>query len=282
MMDPQLLLDLPSAAWHGVDFGTCWALPQCPSPAWGQGSDGQGRTAVSHLPLECPCPAVWSSCAIPSGCWRHCCRDVRGVRLCSAVLFSITGSEFLMNSAFHLLLVVLFLHFRVPDAPSKCNEGGASLVLWEAEMLRALFPADCALGSSSPLIPLETFLLTFPTVKCKALLSLQYKSALSVGFPFSPEERWMLRYVCIGRILSKLGQKKLITIGNLIFFELKSPKEKPTSKALCFLLFCFFNKGYVLAVFQWSLVSATFFDTDLCESSCQTEGNDKISKLRQR
>lgn len=52
MMDPQLLLDLPSAAWHGVDFGTCWALPQCPSPAWGQGSDGQGRTAVSHLPLE--------------------------------------------------------------------------------------------------------------------------------------------------------------------------------------------------------------------------------------
>lgn len=77
-------------------------------------------------------------------------------------------------------------------------------------------------------------------------------------------------------------KKKLITIGNLIFCKLKSPKEKSASKALCFLLFCFFNKGYVLAVFQWSLVSAPFFDTDLCESSCQTEGNDKIYELRQR
>lgn len=77
-------------------------------------------------------------------------------------------------------------------------------------------------------------------------------------------------------------KKKLITIGNLIFCKLKSPKEKPTSKALCFLLFCFFNKGYVLAVFQWSPISAAFFDTDLCESSCQTEGNDKIYELRQR
>lgn len=77
-------------------------------------------------------------------------------------------------------------------------------------------------------------------------------------------------------------KKKLITIGNLIFCKLKSPEEKPTSKALCFLLFCFFNKGYVLAVFHWSLVSATFFDTHLCESGCQTEGNDKIYELRQR
>lgn len=61
--------------------------------------------------------------------------------LCSAVLSSIAdaGSKFLMNSASHLLLVVLFLHFRVPGAPSKCNEGGASLVLWEAEMLRTLW-----------------------------------------------------------------------------------------------------------------------------------------------
>lgn len=61
--------------------------------------------------------------------------------LCSAVLFSITdtGSEFLMNSAFHLPVVVLFLHFRVPDASAKCNEGGASLVLWEVEMLRCSY-----------------------------------------------------------------------------------------------------------------------------------------------
>lgn len=61
--------------------------------------------------------------------------------LCSTILSSITGTgrEFLMNSAFHLLLVVLFLHFRVPDAPSECNEGGASLVLWEVEMLRCSY-----------------------------------------------------------------------------------------------------------------------------------------------
>lgn len=103
---------------------------------------------------------------VPDPEWHHC-RDIeRRVWLCSAVLFSITdaGSEFLMNSAFHLLLVVLFLHFRVPDAPSKCNEGGASLVLWEVEVLRTLLPVGSALGSSSPLIPMETFLLPFPTV----------------------------------------------------------------------------------------------------------------------
>lgn len=64
-------------------------------------------------------------------------------------------------------------------------------------------------------------------------------------------------------------KKKLITVSNLIFCKLKSPKEKPTSKALRFSPPPFFvNKGYILAVFQWSRVSATFFDTDLCESSC--------------
>lgn len=134
---------LPSAAWHGVDIGTstCWALPLCPSPAWRQGSDGKERTIVSHLPW-CPhaqlCGVsvqypVWVLEALLQGHERSV-----AAWLCSAVLFSITdtGNEFLMNSAFHLLLVVLFLHFRVPDSPSKCNEGGASLVLWEVGMLR--------------------------------------------------------------------------------------------------------------------------------------------------
>lgn len=93
-----------------------------------------------------------------------------------------------------------------------------------------------------------------------------------MGFSFSPEERWMLGYVCARLCFLQIGtkkKKKLITVSNLIFCKLKSPKEKPTSKALRFSPPPFFvNKGYILAVFQWSRVSATFFDTDLCESSC--------------
>lgn len=137
---------LPSAARHGVDTcgtSTCWALPCCPSPAWRQGSDGEGEDSCLSICLGClraqlcgvsvPYPVRVLRASLQG-------RERRAAaRLCSALLLSIStgsGNEFLMNSAFHLLLVVLFLHFRAPDAPSKRNEGGASLVLWEAEMLR--------------------------------------------------------------------------------------------------------------------------------------------------
>lgn len=147
-MNPHVLLDVPATSsmarcghWHLYLLGSALVPQTCMGTRQGWG--GENRCLPSAFGVSVPSCVVFL-CRTQCGCLEVSLqrRERRAAGwLCSAVLSSIAdaGSKFLMNSASHLLLVVLFLHFRVPGAPSKCNEGGASLVLWEAEMLRMLW-----------------------------------------------------------------------------------------------------------------------------------------------
>lgn len=70
-------------------------------------------------------------------------------------------------------------------------------------------------------------LIIFATQKC---------NIPSMGFSFQSGRKISVE-ICARQTASipkKSGTPKLITIGNLIYRKLTSPKEKPTSKALVF------------------------------------------------